>query len=83
MFCLDRKDFNLSFEDKTERVTGELVSGNYFPVLGVTAALGRVFTAQDDLLQGANPYAVLSYGFWKSRFAGNPDVIGKKLILNG
>ncbi len=83
MFCLDGSEFNMSFEGKTERVTGELVSGNYFPVLGVTAALGRVFTAQDDLMQGANPYAVLSYGFWQSRFAGNRNVIGKKLILNG
>jgi len=83
MFCRDQKAFNISVEGRTERVSGELVSGNYFPVLGIRAVLGRVFTAQDDLMQGANPSAVLSYGFWQSRFAGSRDVIGKKLVLNG
>jgi len=83
MFCRDQKEFNISVEGRTERVSGELVSGNYFPVLGIRAVLGRVFTAQDDLMQGANPSAVLSHGFWQSRFAGSRDVIGKKLVLNG
>ena len=63
--------------------SAELVSGNYFPVLGVGAALGRVFTASDDLIQGGHPLAVLSYGYWKTRFAGDPAVIGKKIVLNG
>ena len=62
---------------------GELVSGNYFPVLGVGAALGRVFTAQDDLIQGGHPIAVLSYGYWKTRFAADLSVIGRKIVLNG
>ena len=60
-----------------------LVSGNYFPVLGVGAALGRVFTASDDLYQGGHPLAVLSYGYWKTRFAGDPGVIGRKIVVNG
>ncbi len=65
---------------KTDHVSAELVSGNYFPVLGIEAAAGRVFTAKDDLYQSANPIAVLSYGFWQAHFGGNPDVIGKKVI---
>ena len=52
-------------------------------MLGVGAALGRVFTAADDLMQGGHPFAVLSYGYWKTRFAGDPGVVGKKIVLNG
>src|SRR5271163_2846321 len=83
VFCRDGKDFSLNFEGKTERIAGELVSGTYFPVLGVGAALGRVFNATDDQTPGGEPYAVLSYRYWISRFAGDPRVIGKKLVLNG
>ena len=83
MFCRYATGFSLNYEGRTELIQGELVSGNYFPVLGVGAALGRVFTAQDDLMQGGHPIAVLSYGYWKSRFAADPGVIGKKIVLNG
>jgi predicted permease len=83
MFCRNGMDFSLNFEGKTERISGELVSGTYFPVLGVGAALGRVFNPNDDQNPGGEPYAVLSYRYWMSRFAGDPKVIGKKLVLNG
>ncbi len=83
MFCRDDDTFSLNFEGKTEQVAGETVSGNFFPVLGVGPALGRVFGPADDLIQGANPYAVLSYGFWVSRFGRDPAIVGKKLIING
>ena len=83
MFCRDDMYFSLNFGGKTELVSGELVSGTYFPVLGVNAALGRVLTPADDAQEGGSPYAVLSYRFWISRFAGDPGVIGKKLVLNG
>jgi predicted permease len=83
MFCRDDLDFSLNFEGKTERISGEVVSGSYFPVLGVGAALGRVFNVSDDQSVGGVPYAVLSYRYWMSRFAGDPQVIGKKLVLNG
>ena len=63
MFCRFGNAFSLTYEGRTELVSGELVSGNYFPVLGVGAALGRVFSAQDDLIQGSHPIAVLSYGY--------------------
>jgi predicted permease len=83
MFCFRETDYSLGYAGRTERVSGEVVSGNYFPVLGVTAALGRLFTASDDLHQKAHPVAVLSYGYWRTRFAGDPGVIGRKLTING
>ncbi len=83
MFCRWDTSLSLSYEGKTERIFGELVSGTYFPVLGVGAALGRVFTPDDDKTPGGEPYAVLSYGYWQSRFAGDRSVIGKKILVNG
>ena len=83
MFCRWDSSFSLSYQGKTERVSGELVSGTYFPVLGVGAALGRVFSPDDDKTPGGEPYAVLSYGYWQTRFAGDRSVIGKKLLVNG
>ncbi|MGA3202678.1 MAG: ABC transporter permease, partial [Bryobacteraceae bacterium] len=83
MFCRQEMGFSLNFEGRTEMISGELVSGTYFPVLGVGAALGRVFNPTDDQTPGGEPYAVLSYRYWMSRFAGDPGVIGKKLVLNG
>ncbi|MBV8709106.1 MAG: ABC transporter permease [Acidobacteriaceae bacterium] len=83
MFCFFETEMNLSYGGRTERVSGELVSGNYFPVLGIKAAFGRLFTADDDKWQSGHPVAVLSYGYWLSRFAGNPAVIGQKLVING
>ena len=83
MFCARQNSMSLSFEGKTERIAGELVSGTYFPVLGVSPAIGRVFSVEDDQTKGGHPYAVLSYRFWLSRFGGDPGVIGKKLLVNG
>jgi predicted permease len=83
MFCFREMDMSLDYHGHTERVSGELVSGNYFPVLGISAAIGHLFTSKDDQFQGAHPVAVLSYGFWQSRFASDPGVIGQKLQING
>ena len=83
MFCRRDLAMSISSEGKTERVTGEIVSGNFFNVLGIGAALGRVFTAGDDLYEKASPYLVISYGYWQSRFGGKPDVLGRKLIVDG
>jgi predicted permease len=82
MMCRYRLAFTLSFGARSEVVTGELVSGNYFPLLGVPAAAGRLFTAQDDLREGENPYAALSYAYWQSRFSGDPSVIGRRILVN-
>ena len=83
MFCKFGFTASLNFDGRTELVSGELVSGNYFPVLGAGAAIGRVFTAADDLTQGGHPLAVLSYGFWQTRFNGDRNVLGMRIIVNG
>ncbi|HTM42924.1 MAG TPA: ADOP family duplicated permease, partial [Terriglobales bacterium] len=74
---------NVAGQGSTERASGELVSGNYFEVLGVPPALGRVFSLQDETAPGANPVAVLSYGYWARRFGGDPAVLNKQLTVNG
>jgi predicted permease len=66
-----------------ERIVGRLVSGNYFPVLGVNAAAGRLLTESDDTAENANPVVVLSYGYWNRKFALSPAIIGKEIRLNG
>jgi predicted permease len=83
MFCRHGMTFSVAAGGRTELVAGETVSGNYFPVLGVGAALGRVFTASDDLRQSGHPVAVLSYGYWKSRFGGDASILGKRVVVNG
>src|ERR1043165_4188604 len=73
---------NVSYADHTERVRGEVVSRNFFDVLGVRAWAGRLFTQDDDRNPGAHPVAVLSYDFWDRRFSKNPDLIGKTILVN-
>src|SRR3954454_8318264 len=68
---------------QAERVSSELVTGNYFDVLGVRAHIGRTFTPDDDKVPGGHPVAVLSYNFWMRRFAGDPDVLNRAISLNG
>jgi putative ABC transport system permease protein len=67
-----------------EHPAGRLVTGNYFSVLGVGAAVGRTFTEDDDRAGGASPpVAVLAYQYWKRRFGADPRVLGKGLTING
>jgi len=73
---------NISYGDRTERVRGELVSGNFFEVLGVRPWTGRFFTQDDDRTPGAHPVAVLSYRFWESRFNKDPNLIGNTILVN-
>ena len=83
LVCLTGNTYSIGFQGRTELVEGEDVSGNYFSVLGVGAAVGRVFTAADDVTEGGHPLAVLSYTYWKTRFAGDPSVVGKTMVVNG
>lgn len=62
---------------------GLLVSGSYFPVLGLTPALGRLLTPEDDKTVGTHFVAVLSHGYWSSRFLLNPNVLNETLVING
>ncbi|HZQ56264.1 MAG TPA: ABC transporter permease [Bryobacteraceae bacterium] len=72
----------LSVNGSAERVTSEMVSANYFDVLGLRPYLGRLFLPSDETSAGANPVVVLSYGFWQRRFGGNPKIIGTTVDLN-
>ncbi len=83
MFCRFPIQTSLGFGNTTERVAAELVSGTYFPVLGVNAALGRIITTDDDRIPGGHPLAVLSYSFWQTRFASDRSIVGKTLVING
>lgn len=83
MFCRFPYHMSLTFHGATERVDGELVSGTYFPVLGVGAAIGRTFTPDDDRLPGGHPVAMLSYSYWKTRFNSDPAILGQSLVANG
>jgi predicted permease len=65
-----------------ERITGEAVSSNFFSVLGVSPALGRLFEPRDDSILGGNHVAVLSDAFWKRRFQSDPTVLGKTIYLD-
>ena len=66
-----------------EMVCGEMVTGNYFTGLRLDAALGRLFTPEDDKKPGAHPVAVLSHAFWQRRFVGDPNIVGQVVKLNG
>jgi predicted permease len=74
---------SVSIDNRTERVEAEMVSGNYFSMLGVPPALGRVFNSQeDDQVYQGHPVVVLSYDYWTNRFARDPAILGKKILVN-
>jgi predicted permease len=77
-----QQPFSLSDGGATERVIGQIVSGNYFAVLGVRPELGRVFLPEEDRTPGTHPVVVISHGLWQRRFGANPAVIGKTVNLN-
>jgi predicted permease len=67
---------------ESQRVWGQLVSGNYFDMLGVRAALGRTFAPEEDRTTGRNPVVVLSHRFWQRHFDGDRNVLGQTVTLN-
>ena len=78
-----RAGVSLGFGGRTDLAHIDLVSGNFFDVLGVKAALGRTLTPDDDRTPGAHPVVVLGYSFWQNRFHGDRSVIGQTIRLNG
>jgi predicted permease len=83
VLCRRLIDASISVDNQTERVEAEMVSGNYFTMLGVAPAAGRVFNSrEDDQVYGGHPVVVLSHGYWVSRFARDPGVVGKKILVN-
>lgn len=83
ILAADRTSVGVSWQNQAEDKDAELVTGNYFELLGLKPAVGRLFTPQDETVKNANPVAVLSYDCWKSRFAASPAVVGQVLLING
>jgi predicted permease len=75
-------EFNMTGNGEPERLRTEMVSADFFPILGVKPALGRLFTSQDDHA-GAAPVVLLSDGLWKRRFGASPQIVGQAISLNG
>src|SRR5438270_709332 len=73
---------DIGWKGVAERADAELVSGNYFGVLGVRSAIGRPLSPQDDQARGASPYVVLSYNYWQQRFGGNPGILNETVDVN-
>jgi predicted permease len=74
---------SVSIDNHTERLEAELVSGNFFTMLGVQPAIGRVFNSrEDDQVYQGHPHVVLAYDYWVSRFARDPKVVGRKILVN-
>lgn len=72
--------------DKRDQVTtlmGEMVSGTWFPTLGLDAALGRTLLPEDDVSPGGHYVVMLSHGYWEREYAADPGVLGQTLVLNG
>ena len=74
----DDQTFSIAVDDTAERTWGALVSGNYFQVMGLRAAAGRLFTPQDDVTPGGHPVVVISHAYWQRRFSGDPAIVGKQ-----
>lgn len=76
-------DVGVQWHNQPELANAELVSGNYFDVLGVRPALGRLFVPSDDLAQNANPVVVLSFNYWERRFGLDPGILNQSISING
>ena len=74
---------NLAYKGETMSTEGMLVSGSYFPTLGVVPAIGRLLDGNDDRTIGESRVAVLSYGYWSTRFGASPAVLNEPLTVNG
>jgi predicted permease len=72
----------VAWHGQPELVNAELVSGNYFDVLGVRAALGRLFVASDDVAPNANPIALLNFGYWQRQFGSSPAILNQTIHVN-
>jgi predicted permease len=74
---------NLTYQNRSERISAELVTGGWFETLGLRTVLGRPLNLEDDRLPGAHPVAVLTHDFWRRRFNGNPGILNQSVLLNG
>jgi putative ABC transport system permease protein len=83
VICRRLIETSVAIDNQTERLAAEMVSGNYFTMLGVPPVVGRVFNSEeDDRVHMGHPVVVLSYDYWMRRFNGDPSVAGKKILVN-
>lgn len=73
----------LNAENQNDVIWGQVVSGNFFDVLGIKPIMGRAFLPDEDKTLGSHPVVVLSHGLWQRRLNSDPNIVGKKLQLNG
>ena len=74
---------NIAFDRQTQNGEGMLVSGSYFPVLGIKPYMGRLLTPNDDQTIGGHFVTVLGYNYWRNSLGGRPDVVGRSIVING
>ena len=82
IFTYDWVEATVNDGSQAERVSAQLVSGDFFTALGVGPHLGRVFTDADDKTSGAHFVTVISYDYWRGRFGADPNIVGKKISIN-
>jgi predicted permease len=82
MFCRFSASVTIGFGDRAAQIPAELVSGSYFPVLGVGTTLGRTIAPDDDAVPDSRPVVVLSYSFWQSYFNSDRNIVGRTIALN-
>ncbi len=83
MIATMRTNVGLSWHNQAENEHAEVVTGNYFQVLGLNPVAGRLFTSADETEKDANPVVVLSYDYWRTHLAGSREVLGQTLLVNG
>ena len=83
MLAMFPKQVGIQWKNSSSLVNSELVSGNYFSVLGVNPVLGRLLLPDDSAVSGTSPVVVLSYRYWTQHFASDPSVINQGVLING
>jgi predicted permease len=82
MFCRFPATVTIGYGERPAQIPAELVSGSYFPILGVGASLGRTIAPDDDAVPDSKPVVVLSYSFWRTYFNGDRTIVGRTIALN-
>jgi len=83
MIATDHAEVGVQWHNQPDLVAAELVSGNYFDVLGIQPAAGRMFVAADDMVADSNPVVVLSFSYWRRRFGADPRIVNDAIQING
>jgi len=83
MLCMFPAQVGVQWHNTPSLANSELVSGNYFSLLGVQPAAGRLLIPEDSATRGSSPFVVLSYRYWTQHFAADPSVINQGISING